>query len=244
VSRAEPADGLPPPPTLRGALRAAASDLYYHSIRVVPVNVLFAAIVLLGIATWAAWGPFAAAVPATLLAVPLAGLARLAANATRGADVNLSDALDPMRRRPAAVLLGGLGFTLAMLVLSVNVVTGLTAGNVVAFAIGTMAFWGIVATLALGFAFWPLLADPQREDRPSSEALRVAALLLVAHPLRIGALTIVLVATLLASMIAFAAIVTVSVGFVMLVAARYVLPASDRLEAAIGRTPPSRPPAG
>jgi len=235
---------LPPAPGIRGALRAGAIDLYYHAIRVVPVNVAFGLGLLSAVWAWAVAGPLAAAPFGVTLAAPIAGLARLGAGVTRGVDVNLSDALEPLRERPVAVIGAGASFLVATLVLVVNVATGLQSASAIGFGLATLAIWGLVALFAIGFAFWPLLVDPWRAERSASEALRLAAYLVLAHPVRIGGLTLLLVMTLLASTIAFAAVVTVSVGFVMLVAARYVLPAADRLEAAIGRTPPSRPTAG
>lgn len=232
---------LPSAPSVGGAVRAGASDLFYHSIRVVPANLAFGVVLLVALWAWVNLGSIVAALVAVLLAPPLAGLAQLGANATRGGDVNLSDVLDPVRRRPVAVLVAGAGFCAAVLILVVNVVNGLTSGNVIAFGVAVSAVWGIVVLFAIGFAFWPLLVDPWRADRRSSEALRLAGLLVLAHPVRLGGLTVLLAMTLLASTIAFAAVATFSVGFVMLVAARYVLPAADRLEASLGRTPPSRP---
>ena len=48
-------------------------------------------------------------------------------------------------------------------------------------------------------------------------------------------LAIVCGVVLIASAIAFAALITISVAFVALVACRYVLPAADRLEARLNR---------
>lgn len=230
---------LPPAPTLRGALRAGASDLYYHSIRVVPANV----VVGLGLAIAAILsirgGPVPALIVVALLGVPVAGLAQLGANATRGRDVNLFDVVDPVRRRPLVVLGAGVAFTLAAFVLVVNVVSGVLTGNIVAFALGTLAGWGLLGLFALGYAFWPLLVDPERAGRPALDVLRLAGLLVLAHPVRLGALALLLTVVLVVSTILFAALLTVSVGFVLLVAARFVLPAADRLEARLGHPPPA-----
>lgn len=221
---------LPPAPTIRSALRAAAIDLYYHSIRLVPVNV---ALVLGGLVAGVAWaeaGPAIALPLATLLAVPLAGLARLGALAARGDDVNLANVLDPVRERPRAVLAAGAALLLAATVLGTNLVTGLLAATPLGMALATLAFWGLAVTLAWGFAFWPLLVDPSRGGRPSGEAARIAALLVVAHPVRFGALALILSALLLGSFVLFAAFLTIGIAFVLSVACRYVLPAADRLE--------------
>ncbi len=79
------------------------------------------------------------------------------------------------------------------------------------------------------------------------------ALLAFAHPVRLGALTLVLALILAASTVVFAALVTVSVALCAFIACRYVLPAADRLEAQLAATggtgaarrgaDPDRPPA-
>ena len=63
------------------------------------------------------------------------------------------------------------------------------------------------------------------------ERVRLAGLLVLAHPGRMGALSALLVVVLAVSTVIVAAVLTVSVGFAALVACRYVLPAADRLEA-------------
>ncbi len=223
--------GLPPAPTLRGALRAGARDFYDHVIRVVPVNVLFGVLLIAALVAWGSWGPIAAVMVGIPLAIPIAGAARLGALATRGEDVNLSDAFDPLRSRPAAVLVAWCVSLVVTVVLGVNIATGILRGDLVGISLATLAFWGLGVSFAIGFAFWPLLVDPRRADRPARAAGRLAALLVLAHPVRFGALTVLLVAILVLSTIAFAALLTISVGLVQLIACRYVLPAADRLEA-------------
>ncbi|HEU4571888.1 MAG TPA: hypothetical protein VFR93_04320, partial [Candidatus Limnocylindrales bacterium] len=56
-------------------------------------------------------------------------------------------------------------------------------------------------------------------------------LLVLAHPFRLGVLALVAGVLLVVSAVLFAALVTVSLAFVALLAARYLLPAADRLEA-------------
>lgn len=222
---------LPPAPTLGGALRAAGVDLFYNSWRVVPANVVVAVWLLAVLGVAVVVGPVVAALVAVPVALPLAGLFRLGALATRGEDVNLSGVLDPAREAPGQVLLAGSLFTVATLVLVTNVVVGLLAGAVLSWAVATLALWGLLATFAYGFAFWPLAVDPRRAGVPWRERARLAGLLVLAHPIRLGVLTIVLTALLVLSTVLVAALMTVGVGFVALAACRYVLPAADRLEA-------------
>ena len=228
-------------PTLLGSLRAAASDVFYHAIRVVPANVLWGALFLVSLWAWAALGSIPAALVAALLGIPTAGIARLGGHATRGRDVNLSDVLEPIRQRPLAVLAAGLGSAIAVLVLAANLVAGLWSGGPVGWAFATLAAWGIVAFAAFSLAFWPLLADPERDAVPARAIARLAALLVLAPPVRLGALVLVVAVLVVLSTIAMAALLTITVGFVLLTAARFVLPAADRLEVRLaGRAPTAR----
>jgi uncharacterized membrane protein YesL len=222
---------LPRAPTLGGALRAGAGDLFFNSWRAVPVNLVVGAVLILAFVAWANAGLLAGAAVSVLVAPPLAGLFRLGGQATRGLDVNLSDAIDPMRESPVAVLLAGVAFAVATLMLSVNVVTGLLVGGILPWMVSTAAAWGLLAMLVFGFSYWPIAVDPARaEMRPMARA-RLAALLAFAHPVRLGVLALVLALILAASTVMFAALLTVSVALCAFIACRYVLPAADRLEA-------------
>jgi hypothetical protein len=85
--------------------------------------------------------------------------------------------------------------------------------------------------VAFAWIAWPILLDPARAAEPARDRLRLAALLVLAHPLRVAGLGLVLAVLVVVSTVAVIALVTVSVGFGALVASRYVLPAADRLEA-------------
>ena len=104
------------------------------------------------------------------------------------------------------------------------------SNEILGWALATFAAWALVTAWLAGLAFWPILVDPVRDHEPVRRRVRLAGLLVVAYPVRLGALGIVLTVISLLSAIAFAALVTVSVSYVALVACRYVLPASDRLE--------------
>lgn len=223
-------DALGPAPSLRGALRAAGSDLYYNSWRVVPANLAWGCLLLAILALAGAWSAFALlALP--LLAVPQVGMARLAALLARAEPVSLGDAVSAWRRYlGTSVLLGA--FTLAAgAVLGFNVWYAVVDGGVPATAIGTLSLWGLIALAMVMLAAWPLLTDPRREGTPVRARLRLAVVLVLAHPGRMLALAAVAIVLLALSTVALAALLTVSVGYADLVAARYVLPAADRLEA-------------
>jgi len=230
VSRAEPL-----PVTrgvgLRSALREAAFDFYYQSIRLVPANVLWGIALLVVLAIMISSGPIATFVVAPLLAIPYVGVVRIAVLAARGRDVVLSDVLRAYRQFALPALVLGVSTTMVMAVLASNVVLGAGAGNPVGWAFATLAASGLLALWTVGFPLWVLLVDPEREDRPLQERMRLAVLLVLAAPVRLGALALVLTMILAASTVAFAALLTISVAYVGLVTARYILPLADRLEA-------------
>jgi O-antigen ligase len=83
----------------------------------------------------------------------------------------------------------------------------------------------------VAFPLWVLLVDPDRADDTIGRRLRLAGLLVLAAPGRMGGLGLVLALILIVSTVAFAALLTVSVAYAALVAARFVLPMADRFEA-------------
>ncbi|MFN8631084.1 MAG: hypothetical protein U0838_12455 [Chloroflexota bacterium] len=229
----EPAP-LPVAPRLVACVRAAAGDLYFNSWRLVPMNLVWG-LLLLAVLGAAGLGSGLALLALPLLALPQAGLARMAALIVRGETVALSDGFGAWPRFLVPALALGAAILAAAALLSFNLVTGLLDGGIVTVAVATLAAWGLVVLAAFGVAAWPLLADPAREDQPARERLRIAALLVVAHPVRAIALAVLVVVFLAVSTLAFAALLTVSVAFATQVAARYVLPAADRLEARLAR---------
>jgi hypothetical protein len=220
---------LPQSPRLFSAMRAAAVDFYYHSLRLVLANVVWGVAFFALLFVWAAAGPIALLL-APLLAIPWVGVVRLAALIARGDEVVLSDAFGAYRRWLVPTLAAGFGFVLAAVVLLTNLAVGLQFSGVPGWSFATLSGWGLVVAWLVALGFWPLLVDPRRDDLGVLAKLRLAALLVVAFPLRLAALGIVVALVAAASTVAIAAIVTISVAFLALVSCRYVLPAADRLE--------------
>jgi uncharacterized membrane protein YesL len=220
---------LPDAPTLGGSLRGALSDFYFNSWRLVPANALWGvgvlAIVLVAIAF-----PLVALPLTILLAVPTAGIYRLATLIVRGESVSFRDALTAWRKFLWRALLVGTVLAVITFLLGFNVIIGLTTLEPILWVIGTLAGWGLLATWAVAVPFWVLLTDPLREDEPLAGRLRLAVVLVIISPLRFGILFLLITAVLIASAIFFAALLTISIAFVALVSARYTLPAADRLE--------------
>jgi hypothetical protein len=230
ASRADPlpagADGR-----LRGAIRAAAFDFYYQSIRVVPANILWGIALLVVLAVAIEGGPLVTLAVAPLMAIPYVGVVRLAALAARSRDVVLSDLWRAYREFGLPALGVGVLTTLAVALLASNVVVGATMGGLFGWVFATLAASGLFGIWVVGFPMWVLLVDPNRADRPLRDRLRLAVLLVLAAPGRMAALGMLLLIVLLISTVAFAALLTISVSYAALVAARYVLPLADRLEA-------------
>lgn len=226
------ADSVRVAPTLGRALRSAASDFYFNSWRLVPANLVWGTVFITILIAASIVPGLALLTP--LLALPTVGIFRIAALITRGHNVSFWDGLAAWREYFAPTILLGVGLAGCATVFATNVVLGLASDNAVGWTLSTLAFWGLVATWVFGWTAWPMVVDPARRDEPIPARLRVAVLLVLAHPVRMLALGALLAVLLAASAVAFAALVSISVAFSALVACRYVLPAADRLEARLG----------
>ena len=209
----------------------AAEDGYYHSWRLVPANVVWSVVALLIAGLAVIVPPAILLVP--LLALPTAGIFRVTTRIVRGEAVSFWDAIDAWRTNALATIGIGTGFVAATFVLGFNVVSGLASGSPLGWGLATFAGWGLLAAWLLAWTTWPILADPARAEQPVMARLRLAGLLVLAHPVRIGLLGIVLGLFLAVSTVAVVALATISVAFSALVASRFVLPAADRLEAQV-----------
>ncbi|MBA3308397.1 MAG: hypothetical protein H0T04_06895 [Chloroflexi bacterium] len=229
MSRAE-RYALPEAPRLGGAVRSAAVDLYFNSWRLVPANAIWGLLLLITVAVAVYW--FVGAVLLlVVLAIPTAGIYRLAALIARGDAAAFSDAVEAYRRYLRRALLLGLIGTVGTTVLGINILTGLlTLGGPLGWAIATAAAWGLVIFWAWLLCLWPLVVDPRREGASLREQMRLAALLVLALPLRIGVLLMATALLLALSTVLFAALITITLAYCALLGCRYVLPAADRLE--------------
>jgi hypothetical protein len=219
-------------PSVGRAIREGLGDLYYHSWRLVPGNVLwsFTALAILLAVVVSPLG--LAALP--VLAIPTAGLFRMTTRVARGESVSFWDAAAAWRTELGGTLVLGAGLAVVAVVLGTNVVTGLASGTPLGWALATLALWGLVAAWLFAWTAWPIVTDPWRAGWPFRERVRLASVLLLAHPIRIAALGVALALFLGISTVAFVALLMVSVAVAALVAARYILPAADRLDRQIG----------
>jgi uncharacterized membrane protein YesL len=216
-------------------LRSALTDFYFHSWRLLPANILWA-VVTLAIVGLAILLP-SLIILAPLAALPIAGIFRIATRVVRGESVSFWDGLSAWRSELRPALVVGTGLIVAVVVLGFNLVTGILSDTLPGWAFATLAFWGLVGTWLFAWVAWPILLDPERAAQPARDRLRLAALLVLAHPTRVAGLGLVLAVLVIVSTVAVVALVTVSVSFSALVAARYVLPAADRLESRLAASP-------
>ena len=216
-------------PSLRRSLREAAVDAYFNSWRLIPANLAWGATLIAILALGAAFTP--ALLLLGLLAIPLAGVHRMAALISRGEPVALSDFTDGVRRGGLSAAVVGLGAMSVAAMMVTNVLIGFNAGGPLGWFLGTSALYGLVALAAILVAFWPILADPHREGLALRRQLALAGLVVVGRPGRTLALTVVIGVILVVSIVLLAAIALIGVAYASLVASRYVLPLVDAVEA-------------
>lgn len=223
--------------SLVGALRKAATDLYFNSWRLAPANLAWAVTLLLALFV----GPTTLLGLALLIvsAIPLAGIYRMAALIAREEPVAFSDFLGAMRRFALPAMGTAAGAGLLAIVFTTNVVVGLQATDPIGWFVSAMGLWGAIGLALFIVAWWPLLVDPRRDDLGSRRRIALAGLAVIGQPVRMLALSLVLTAVLIGSAILFAALLLLGVAYTSLVSTNYVLPLVDALEARVpeGRLP-------
>jgi len=224
----------PPAPRLTRAIRAAASDFLANSWRLVVPNVVWGAGLVALLAGTGVSGVVWLLAP--LIALPTVGIYRVAAIIVRGQPVSMADGFVSWRRYGAPAIAVGALLLGCLAVFGINLATGVQNSGVVGWSLATLAGWGLVATAIVASVVWPLLVDPWRESLGLRGALRLAALLAIAFPVRFGILAACLVLLVVVSTFAVVVVLTIAIGLVALIASRYVLPAADRFA-----PPPDRP---
>jgi hypothetical protein len=214
--------------SLAGALRQALTDFYFNSWRLAPANLVWG----VGLIALLVAGPVSVigALILVLLAIPLAGLHRMAALLARDEPASFSDFVAGMRRFGAPALGMGALATVLAVVFTTNVFVGLEIGGPAGWFLSALALYGDVTLAMLLVASWPLLVDPRRETLSVRRRLTLAGVVVIGRPGRLLVLTALIGLILAVSTVLIAALVTVSVAYVSLVATRYVLPLADQLE--------------
>jgi hypothetical protein len=217
-----------PSPRLGSVLRTAATDFYFNSWRLVPANLAWGLSLVAVVVLTAMWPPAIVLLP--FLAIPAAGIARMAALVARGQSLGFSDFGSGVTRSWREALVVGAAAALLAIVFTSNLVIGLGSGNPAGWLFGAFALYGDIGLAMMAVATWPILVDPMRDELPLARRLRLAALVILAWPGRMAGLTLLLAVLMIVSTIAFAAALMVSAAYSSLVAARYVLPLADRFE--------------
>ena len=221
---------LPPvTPSVGGAIRDALVDFFYNSLRLLGANLVWGAVFVVFVFLAFTWVPGAIAALVVLI-IPTAGLFRLAALIARDRPASFSDAVAGWREFSVPALEVGLAVVGLTVVLGANMIVGLWTGQLIGWVMATLAFWGLVAVWAVALVLWPLLADPERVHDPLATRIRLALTIVLAWPLRVALLALAIGAVLVASTIMLAALLSISVAFVSLVASRFVIPLADRIE--------------
>ena len=221
-------DSIAPEPRLGAAFRKAAQDFYFNSWRLVPANLVWSAVLGAVVVGAIVWLP--AALLIAVVALPLAGIHRMAALIVRDDGATFGDFTDGMRRRAGAALAAGVVSIILAIVFWSNVILGLQIDNPFGWFLSATAAYAEVALAMVLVAFWPLLADPRRGHLSGRRALVLAGLVCLARPGRMFILTLLIGALLIAATAILPAIALIGVAYASLVATRYVLPLADRLE--------------
>ena len=219
---------VPPPPRLGSAIREAGLDLYYNSVRLVPANVLWGFSVLTVV--FLASRDLILSPLLVLAVLPTLALMGMVTTLVRRRRLFWSDSIDALRGRVWALFGIGVAQVVMSAVAAADVLIGLQMTGLLGPVVVVGGFYTLAAIWLLAIATWPLLLDPERARDGVRRSLRLGLLLALAHPIRLGALALLIAAFLVISTVLAAAIMTISGALAMLVAAHYVLPAADRLE--------------
>jgi len=209
-------------------LRTAAEDLYYHGVRLVVANLVWGigAVLTAFLLTRSVLGLLA-----LLVMVPLtAGLMGMATALVRERTVVMSDFARSIRPRFWRLLALGIAQFALSAIAAFDLLLGFQFGGVVGVLMAVVAFYTLLALWVLAWTIWPIVTDPERLAEPVRSGIRLGALLVLAHPIRLGLMALVLAAITVVSTILAAAIITFAAAYLALVAAHFVLPSADRLE--------------
>jgi hypothetical protein len=171
------------------------------------------------------------------LALPAAGVMRLATHQVRRGSVRLSAFLDGLRRWRLVLGLAAIQ-VVATLLLVLDAVIGAATGSVLGGVLMLLAIYALAALWAFAVVAWPIMLDPERDDLPVRQKLRTALLVFLARPLRALALALVVGLVLAVATVAIIVVLVFGFAFACLVAAHYTLPTADGLT---GRSPDDQP---
>ena len=216
-----------------GVVRAALSDLYFHSMRLVGLNLLWGLGLLAIVFAALAWSPVSL-VLTPILAIPAVGTFRMAARIVRQeGDRSISGVLATSASRAIGTVASGGAVLIAVIVLGSNAVIGLSGTQPFGWLLGTLAVWGLVLLWAVCLVALPLLADPLRADDSLGERMRLAVAVLLAHPRRFAVVGASMAVFVVVSAVLTIVLLTTSLALAALIACRIVYPLADRQDLAM-----------
>jgi MFS family permease len=226
VSRAEQRV-VPPPPRFGAVIREAASDFYFNGWRFFGGNLVFGALMLAIL--WASLASPWLLLALAILALPAAGIMRMATRVERIGHTDFDDFTRVIRRPGRILVIGGLQ-ALVTTVLVVDVLIGLSWGSWPGTLLLVSAIYGIGVLWCYAIVAWPILLDPERDGEPVRGLLRLALVVLLVHPIRLAGFALLAGVLLIIATVLIAPILTFAVSLVSLAIAGYVLPLADRVE--------------
>lgn len=215
-----------------GVVRSALSDLYFHSLPLVSLNLLWGLGLLAIVFGAIAWSP-ASLVLTPVLAIPAAATFRMAARIVRqDGDRSISGVLATSASTAVGTVLLGGALLVAVVVLVSNAIIGLTGTQPLEWLLGTLAAWGLVLAWCWSLAAMPLLVDPRRTDASLGQTMRLATAVLLANPRRFAVVGVSIAVFVVVSAVLTIVLLSTSLALTALVACRIVYPMADRLEGA------------
>jgi len=215
-----------------GVVRSALSDLYFHSMPLVSLNLLWG-LGLLAIVFAALTWSLALVALSPLLAIPAVATFRMAARIVRqDGDRSISGVLATSASTAVGTVLLGGALLVAAVVLVFNSIIGLTGTQPLEWLLGTLAAWGLAFAWCWSLAAMPLLVDPRRTDASLGQTMRLATAVLLANPRRFAVVGVSTAVFVVVSAILTIVLLSTSLALTALVVCRIVYPLADRLEGA------------
>ena len=217
-------------PGVRPSLTGGVVELYFHLLPLAIANLAWGCCLVLVLALAVFVSPLTLLL-LPVIAVPGAGLQRLADLAACGGWVDLEEFASAVRELAVPAIATAVGTCVAGVVLFSDMALGIRAGGAAGWTMAALAGWGLAAVAGWSLVFWPLLADPRRASAPVRARAGLAMRVALARPGRTLGLAGALALVATVATVLFAAIVSVGAAYIAVSAARFALPLADRLEA-------------
>jgi hypothetical protein len=211
---------------LRRAFGVAAADLYHQAWRLIVLNVVLGAAIV--VVVFASVAVRSAIVLAVLIGPVVAMVMHCAVTLAQTEDLRLAEALNGLRRTWRRGLVLGAALAVAVVVGAVVVPFYARAGTF-AWPLAAASLYLLLMFGVFQLALWPLAVF--ETERPFREVARDAALLFVRRPLGfVGLGLALLVLNVLGVVVAILPFLTLTIAYSFLVAAHFALPKNPARE--------------